>query len=108
MGELWLMHSHSWSCAIKVVQGGYQMGIGYSSDRNVVPSPIYSCNVQPGNIYEITSPNIWHYTKCLPSVKYSYSIMLIGPRMRDRKALNNEPLNEQQKEELFDYFLKNI
>lgn len=35
------MHSHSWPFALKVIEGGYEMGVGFSSQRDVTPSPVY-------------------------------------------------------------------
>lgn len=104
--ELALMHSHSWSFACKVLQGGYEMGVGFSSDRSVVPRALMTSMVNSGDIYEMTSPDIWHYTKPLEN-KVSYSVLLIGDRCRERKAENNSPLSLFQKQECIDWFTKN-
>ncbi len=100
-----LMHSHSWNFACKVLQGEYEMGIGFSSDRNKPPTSVYTSFVKAGDIYEITSPNVWHYTKPTSDTPYSYSVMLIGERHRERKAENNEKLSKYDKEELLSWFL---
>ena len=103
-GQKAFMHSHSWSLACKVVEGGYEMGVGFSNDRNIVPQATFTSIVKPGDVYEITNSNTWHYTKCAPETSHSYSIMIIGPRERERKALNNSRLTESQRNEVFDYF----
>jgi hypothetical protein len=100
-----LMHSHSWNFACKVLQGKYEMGIGFSSDRNKPPASIYTSFVKAGDIYEMTSPNIWHYTKPTSDTAYSYSVMLIGERYRERRAENNEKLSIKDKQELVSWFL---
>ena len=106
-GSKALLHSHSWPLAVKIVEGGYEMGIGQSEpdqDRDCAPIKLTESLVKPGDVYEMLDSRQWHYTKCLPETKYSYSIMLIGPRRRPRKALNNNPLSEEQRKSLFDYF----
>jgi hypothetical protein len=98
------MHSHSWPFAIKVIEGGYEMGVGFSSRRNVTPSVTYTTYVGAGNSYEMCSSDVWHYTKILEPVQESYSIMLIGPRQRPRYAQNNFPLNVEQRAAIFTFF----
>lgn len=98
------MHSHSWPFAVKVIEGGYEMGVGYSTDRAVVPDATFSCIVKPGDIYQMQDMNMWHYTKPLGDCQASYSIMLLGPRRRERLAQNNDPLSNEQIEQLFAYF----
>ena len=102
-----LLHSHSWALAVKVIEGGYEMGMGESENRDCAPTELKETIVKPGDVYEMLDSRQWHYTKCLPETKYSYSIMLIGPRTRERKALNNDPLSLEQRHSLFDYF-KNV
>ena len=104
--ELALMHSHSWAFACKVLQGGYEMGIGFSQNRDIPPKPIMTSMIKSGDIYEMTSPDVWHYTKPLEN-KISYSVLLIGDRCRERKAENNSPLSSIQKEDCVSWFIEN-
>jgi len=99
-----LMHSHSWKFACKVLQGSYEMGVGYSEDRDKPPNSIFTSFVNSGDIYEILSPNIWHYTKPAKDCEFSYSIMLIGERVRERKAENNSSLSNKDKQDVLDWF----
>jgi hypothetical protein len=99
-----LMHSHSWPFACKVIMGGYEMGVGFSEDRNQPPQSVFTSVIKTGDIYEMLSPDVWHYTKPAENTEYSYSIMLIGKRCRERKAENNSPLFTTQKNELFSWF----
>jgi hypothetical protein len=103
-GQQALMHSHSWPFAIKVVEGGYGMGVGFSSDRNHPPQALYKQMIKSGDTYEMNSSDVWHYTKPLKHTEASYSIMLVGNRWRERFAQNNDPLTDQQRREVFDYF----
>lgn len=97
-----LMHSHSWDLACKVLQGEYEMGVGFSSDRNIIPPSIYKTIVKFGDIYEMTSSDIWHYTK--PLTPYSYSVILIGERTRERRAENILPLPAKDKVDMMKWF----
>jgi hypothetical protein len=52
-GQHALMHSHSWPFALKVIEGGYEMGMGFSADRNQPPQATYKTLVKPGDTYEM-------------------------------------------------------
>lgn len=99
-----LMHSHSWPFACKVLEGGYEMGVGFSDDRSKPPTSVFTSFVKSGDIYEMLSPNVWHYTKPINGTQCSYSVMLIGPRCRERKAENNSPLPDVTKTDLLQWF----
>lgn len=100
------MHSHSWSFACKVLHGEYEMGVGYSEDRNNPPQSTFTSFVKAGDYYEILSPNVWHYTKPTKHTEYSYSVMLIGERCRERKAENNLPISQLDKDNMMSWFSK--
>lgn len=99
-----LMHSHSWDFACKVLFGEYEMGVGYSEDRNKPPTSVFTSFVREGEVYEILSPNIWHYTKPTRTTPFSCSVMLIGPKHRARQAMNNSPLSPAQRDDVLDWF----
>jgi hypothetical protein len=98
-----LMHSHSWPFVVHVIEGGYNMSIGFSTVRDSPPQPIFKSTVKPGDTYEMLSPDIWHTTHAINTD--SYSIMLVGPRWRSRIALNNDPLDQFDFDHLYSYFL---
>lgn len=104
-GQHAYLHSHSWPFAIKVLEGGYEMGIGFSKDRDIPPDTAATVFIKAGDTYQITSPDVWHYTKPLTNEE-SWSIMLIGPRWRHRKAQNNEPLSAAEIDSMFEYYNK--
>jgi hypothetical protein len=99
-----LMHSHSWNFACKVLDGEYEMGVGFSKNRDEPPSSVFTSFIKAGDIYEMLSPNIWHYTKPLKHIDCTHSVMLIGPRIRDRQAQNNEKLSNKDKTETLNWF----
>lgn len=98
------IHSHSWPFSCYVLAGGYEMGMGEGSendrtaDREIITTTL---KIVPGTFYEILSPRVFHYTA--PKVD-SWSVVLAGKRIRERKAENNESLTESQREAIFDYF----
>ena len=95
------MHSHPWPCAVHVVQGGYEMGVGFSKDLADSPDALYTTRVYAGHSYEMNSADVWHYTKPIGD---TYSIMLVGRRWRKRRAQNTEPLNWLQRDQLRTFF----
>lgn len=101
------MHSHSWPFACKVIKGEYEMGVGFSNNRNNPPKSVFTSFVKAGDVYEMLSPDIWHYTKPTENTECSYSILLIGERCRERKAENNSSLSDKQKNELLLWFSVN-
>jgi hypothetical protein len=98
------IHSHSWPFAIKIIEGCYEMGVGFSADRSITPPIIYKTMIKAGDTYEMTSSDVWHYTQPLTN-QPSYSIMLVGKRWRERLAQNNSPLSDDQRKQVFDYFI---
>jgi hypothetical protein len=79
------------------------MGVGFSSDRHIIPKIIYKTNIKAGNSYEMTSSDIWHYTNIL-SDQPSYSVMLIGQRWRPREAQNIGLLTDAVKKSMLEEF----
>lgn len=102
--DLALMHSHSWKFACKVLQGEYEMGVGFSEDRNKPPQSVFTSYIKSGDCYEMLSSNMWHYTKPTKNTKYSYSVMLVGERTRERKAQNNSPILLSDKKDMILWF----
>lgn len=101
------IHSHSWPFALKIIRGEYEMGVGFSTNRKEPPPIIHKIIIGSGTVYEMSSSDIWHYTKPL-SNEPSYSVMLIGKRWRPREAQNIAPLSVEQRKEVFDFFRANV
>jgi hypothetical protein len=74
-------HPHPWSSAMKIVEGIYQMKIGYGEGL-VEPLTAVTCWLKSGSYYEMTNINSWHSVR--PIENPVMSIMLTG-KPWDRK-----------------------
>lgn len=77
-----LFHPHPWKSAVRIIRGGYEMGVGHSSTNDL---PVVDCRLllSEGAIYEMLEPDGWHYVN--PIGAPCYSIMVTG-------ELNNRPM----------------
>jgi hypothetical protein len=72
--ETALYHPHPWPSAIKILEGGYEMAVGFGEGNK--PPPIAAViKVAPGSSYEMLNIDGWHYV--LPSVP-NLSVMITG------------------------------
>lgn len=79
-----LYHSHPWSSSMHILNGVYEMGIGYS-DIDLSDSDIDNhknnlpCKVEFHGeaYYEMTNPNGWHYVRPITTCM---SIMITGEK----------------------------
>jgi hypothetical protein len=99
-----LFHPHPWPSAMHVLDGAYEMAIGYGAGEKEPPiaARVTLC---AGSEYEMTDPNGWHYVRPLDSP--TMSLMIAGkpwdPSLpKSGKVLN--PLAEKQKEEILAFF----
>jgi hypothetical protein len=99
-----LFHPHPWPSAMRVLDGAYEMAIGYGAGET--EPPIAARIILPaGSEYEMTDPNGWHYVRPIDSP--TMSLMIAGkpwdrPSPKSGKVLN--PLNEKQKEVILKFF----
>jgi hypothetical protein len=82
-----LFHPHPWPSAMRVLDGTYEMAIGYGSGST--PPPIAVRIVSTGDLrYEMTDVDAWHYVR--PIGRPAMTIMVTGtPWQRD--AVGAEP-----------------
>ncbi|MBN9542691.1 MAG: hypothetical protein J0G32_02705 [Alphaproteobacteria bacterium] len=100
-----LFHPHPWSSAIKIVKGGYEMGVGYSESLSIAPDITTTFALSDNCYYEMLSDKEWHYVR--PVNEPSYSIMVTGkPFVENQKPSNPElrKLNDQEIEDLLSMF----
>ena len=106
-----LFHPHPWPSAIMIVSGQYEQAIGYRSAKdacfeNSHPSKIVRSILRPGSMYEMLTPDEWHYVR--PIGLPSYSIMLSGPPFSKPDKKENQPVSRPlEKDEIqmmFDFF----
>ena len=99
-----LFHPHPWPSAIRVLNGIYEMGIGYGKS-NVLPPVAAKIITSNGFYYEMTDPNGWHYIR--PINNPTMSLMVAGKpwsRVAPKSHKILKPLSTKQKRELFDFF----
>lgn len=96
-----LMHPHAWPSAMRVVQGKYEMGVGYGVGDDVPPIAARMI-LNRYSEYEMVEPNAWHYVR--PHYSPSFSLMVSGPP-NGRKAPKSEaPLGELSWREISSIF----
>lgn len=108
-------HFHPWPCILKILDGEYEMGLGFGPRRAKEP-PISGrfFNMMPGNVYEMPHRNGWHYV--WPSKGPVKTLFICGPedwRRRDdtfKRGLNRNlkihKLEEVKGEEILDFYRK--
>lgn len=99
-----LFHAHPWPSAMKILKGTYETGIGLSSDDSQ-PAIATTLLLNEGDVYEMISPNEWHYV--CPIGEVTYSLMISGPPWHNTAPLLAKkllPLPSQVKTEILDFF----
>jgi hypothetical protein len=99
-----LFHPHPWPSAMRILEGEYEMAVGYGKGETV--PPVAALMIAAGDFrYEMTDPDAWHYVR--PLGRPSVSLMVTGkpwdrPSPRSGKVL--QPLNEGQRAALLEFF----
>ena len=101
-----LLHPHPWPSAMKVIQGAYEMGVGYSQTKDL---PVIASTIilSKDSYYEMVDINSWHYVRPLGDA--SYSLMLTGKPWKREVPKSSYPLRElgsNEKHEIFSVFKK--
>ncbi len=99
-----LFHPHPWPSAMHVLDGAYEMAIGYGTGEKEPPIAARII-LRAGAEYEMTDPHSWHYVR--PLDHPSMSLMIAGkpwdPSLpKSGKVL--DPLAANQKEEILKFF----
>lgn len=101
-----LWHPHPWPSAMHVLEGKYEMGVGYSEDNKTPPSAL-TCELSNGGMYyEMMDKNGWHYVR--PLEKPASTLMLIGKpwdRWSPKSDKELKPLTEARQETILWYFI---
>lgn len=101
-----LFHPHPWPSAIRVLDGIYEMAIGYGPGST--PPPIAARLVSAGDLrYEMTDIDAWHYVRAIE--RPAMTIMVTGtPWQRDAAGAEPtvplSPLPAAVRAELFAWF----
>lgn len=101
-----LWHPHEWKSAMHVLNGDYEMGVGYSKTQEAPSSMLKLLNNSGDFYYEMVDGDIWHYVR---PISHSMTTMLIGPpefthRPPFKADKKLEPLSESRKTELLSQF----
>ena len=99
-----LFHPHPWPSAMRVLDGKYEMAVGYGTGEKEPPIAARII-MGAGSEYEMTDSDGWHYVR--PIGNPTMSLMIAGkpwdhPSPKSDKVLN--PLGEEQKEEILKFF----
>jgi hypothetical protein len=101
-----LFHPHPWPSAMRILEGEYEMAVGYGKGES--QPPVAALMIAAGDFrYEMTDPDAWHYVR--PLGRPSMSLMVTGkpwdrPAPRSSKEL--QPLTEAQRAALLEFFRK--
>ena len=72
------LHPHPWPSAMLVLDGSYDMHVGYAAaPESRQPDDVISLQLAAGSTYDMSVPGAWH--KVVPRTR-CYSLMINGPR----------------------------
>lgn len=86
-----LFHPHPWPSAMRILEGSYEMGVGYSTTDEVPPTAA-TLVLTPGAAYEMVDRNGWHYVR--PLTDYSLTLMVSGEPWDRISPKSSYPLSE--------------
>lgn len=99
-----LFHPHPWPSAMRVLEGEYEMALGFGPGMD--EPPVASLMISRGDFrYEMTHPDSWHYVR--PIDTPTLSVMVTGkPWERDshKSSKTLHPLEQEQADELLRLF----
>jgi hypothetical protein len=99
-----LFHPHPWPSAMRVLEGEYEMAVGFGAGTQA--PPVAARMISRGDFcYEMTHPDGWHYVRPLGAA--TLSVMVTGqPWARDTPKSDRplHPLRPEQVEELLHLF----
>jgi len=101
-----LFHPHLWPSAIHVLEGEYEMGVGFG--EGIEEPEIFSTIMSKGNMYyDMSHRDGWHYVRPIQGV--TSSVMLVGkswdremPTANEVEELNN--LHNDRVSIMLEYF----
>lgn len=98
-----LFHPHPWPSAMRVLNGTYEMAVGWGKGKK---EPLIAARMilVPGCEYEMTDPDGWHSVR--PLKEPSFSLMVTGHPWDSTSSEKKKPLGKLslKKEELFKFF----
>jgi len=99
-----LFHPHPWPSAMRILDGKYEMAIGYGT--GAVTPPIAARIIAGTDVrYEMTDPDAWHYVR--PLERPAMTIMVTGEPWRRESPTSSkplQPLDDARRAELMGWF----
>lgn len=99
-----LFHPHPWPSAMRILDGAYELAIGYGTGSTT--PPIAARIIASGDFtYEMTDPDAWHYVRPLGGP--AKTIMVTGapwPRPAPTASPPLKPLDAARAAELLGWF----
>lgn len=87
--EAALFHPHPWPSAMRIIEGEYEMAVGYGPGDE--PPPIAARMIVRGEFrYEMTHPDAWHYVR--PIGGPTWSLMVTGKPWSRQAPRSDKPL----------------
>ena len=84
-----LFHPHPWPSAMRVLEGEYEMAVGFGPGME--EPPVAALMVSRGDFrYEMTHPDSWHYVRPLGGP--TLSVMVTGRRWNRESHKSTKPL----------------
>jgi hypothetical protein len=99
-----LFHPHPWPSAVRVLEGSYEMAVGYGRES---PPEAARLVLAPGSEYEMVDPDAWHSVRPLGAA--TISIMVTGlpwPRPSPGKDQAFGPLTYSEQKSLINAIKK--
>ena len=99
-----LFHPHPWPSAMHILQGTYEMAIGYGKGDEVPPVAARIVTSSPFR-YEMIDPDAWHYVR--PIGVPAWTVMVTGlpwDREAPRSEKKHDLLSGHKIDEMFDQF----
>jgi hypothetical protein len=84
-----LFHPHPWPSAMRILDGDYEMAVGYGAGSNA--PPVAARLIASGDFrYEMTDPDAWHYVR--PIGRPAMTVMVTGAPWQRSSPGSSEPL----------------
>lgn len=81
-----MIHHHVWPMAARLLEGEYEMQVGYT-EGNAEPPCLMRLMMQAPMAYEMMDVNIWHSVRPL---KQTYTVLIHGPEFPINRGDPNE------------------
>ena len=92
-----LFHPHPWPSAMRVLDGEYEMAVGFGAGSKT--PPVAALMIARGDFrYEMTHPDSWHYVR--PLERPTLSLMVTGKPWERDSPRSDKPLRRLQGEQI--------